>query len=247
MPHRAKLAALFAVTVAVPAAAADYPIVAQWNMDETDGTVMVDSSGNGNNGTTYDVVLSDEGYVFNGTSSRAVVPSSATLNPGTRDFSFSAQVKTDRIPPLGTDYDILRKGTSVRTGGEYKLEIVYNRGVGKAYCVVHDALGNVATIRGKTNVTDGQLHTLTCTKTATSLTLNVDSLAPQVKLANVPGPISNKKALTIGVKATGITGAAGDWYYGTIRSATVTMASDQATSAAQTKDAFTFRKPKPKR
>ena len=218
MRKSAFAAVVLNVAFVAPAAAT---VVGQWNMDNDFGTTMADTSGTGNNGTTYNVVTSGSGYIFDGTS-KAVVPNSASLIPGTNDFSYSAQIQTNRVPPLGTDYDIVRKGTGATTGGEFKLEIVLNRGVGKAYCVVRDTVGNVATIRGLTNVTDGQLHTLTCTKTATSFTLQVDSLAPQQKSAAV-GSITNTKELTIGVKTATITGTAGDWYYGTIRSASVSV------------------------
>src|SRR5689334_10440737 len=130
-------------------------VVAQWNMDNDFGTIMTDSSGNGNDGTLYNVTTSGSGYMFDGTSSKVVVPNSASLTPGTQDFSYTVQLQTDRIPPQGTDYDVLRKGTSIKTGGEYKLEIVYNDGIGKAYCVVKDAEGHIATKRGTTNVADG--------------------------------------------------------------------------------------------
>ena len=198
-------------------------VVAQWPMDNDFGTTMADTSGNHNDGTLYNVTTSGSGYMFDGTSSKVVVPNSASLIPGTSDFSYSVQLQSDRIPPQGTDYDVLRKGTSIKTGGEYKLEIVYNRGVGKAYCVVKDAEGHIATKRGTTNVTDGQLHTITCTKTSTGLTLQVDNLAPLTKAATLTGPISNTKPLTLGVKTPSSTGVAGDWYYGVMRSATISI------------------------
>src|SRR6476619_2115339 len=114
-------------------------VVAQWNMDNTYGT-------------TYDIVTSGGGYIFNGTSSKAVVPHSASLTPGDSDFSWTVQVQTDRIPDVGTDYDLMRKGTGTKTGGEYKLEIVNVRGKGVAKCVVWDNAGHTATKQGTTNI-----------------------------------------------------------------------------------------------
>jgi len=205
------------------ASAAMATTVAQWQMDNTFGTTMEDYSGNGNNGTMYNVVTSGGGYIFDGATSKVVVPNSASLNPGTNNFSFTVQIQTDRVPPPGTDYDLLRKGTSIKTGGEYKAEIVENRGMGKAFCAVKDAAGNVASIRGVTNVADNNLHTITCTKTSTGLTIQVDSLAPRTRSASLTGSINTPKALTIGVKTPTITGVEGDWYSGTFRSATISV------------------------
>ena len=60
----------YMLAASVPASAT---VVGQWNMDNDFGTVMVDSSGYGNNGTMYNIVTSGAGYVFNGASSKAVV------------------------------------------------------------------------------------------------------------------------------------------------------------------------------
>lgn len=198
-------------------------IVAQWNMDNTFGTVMEDSSGNGNDGTTYDVVTSGSGYIFNGISSKVVVPDSPTLNPGTKSFSYSAQVQTDRRPAQGQTFEILRKGTSIRTGGEYKLELGLHSGKAKAYCEMKDSLGNVSAVRGSTDIADGKLHTITCTKTSTGLTLQVDNLKPRRTTAVLKGPIDNPKPFTVGVKQSLMTSTPEDFFYGTIRSATVTV------------------------
>jgi hypothetical protein len=210
-------------TTAATAALTGGTVVAQWNMTETSGIVMNDSSGYGNNGKLTNVQLTGAGYVFDGSTSKVVVPNSATLTPGTRDFSFTVQVQTSRIPPQGTDYDLIRKGTGVTSGGEYKLEIVYDRGIGKPKCVVLDALGHSASERGNINVADGLPHTITCTKTGSSLIQQVDSRTPTVATGNVTGPISTTKALALGVKAPTATGLAADWYVGTMINASVSV------------------------
>ncbi len=115
-----------AFTIAFPSAAAATTVVAQWNMDNTFGETMEDSSGNGNHGTMYNIVTSGGGYIFDGSTSKILVPDSPTLNPGTKDFSFSVQVQTGTVPPAGIDYDLVRKGVSSTKGGEYKLEHVSN-------------------------------------------------------------------------------------------------------------------------
>src|SRR3954451_25492546 len=86
--------------------------VAVWNMENT--AVMTDSTGNGNNGSTTAITgVPDpgfgDGYHF-GSNSFVTVPSSADLNPGTADFSFTARVRFDN-PPRGAtgDFDLIRK------------------------------------------------------------------------------------------------------------------------------------------
>lgn len=200
-------------------------IVAQWAMTETSGTTMFDSSGNNNNGAITNASLTGAGYIFDGTSSKVVVPDSPSLAIGTNDFSYTVQFQTSRVPPPGTDYDLIRKGLGSSSGGEFKLEIVYDRGVGKPKCVVSDSLGFTASERGNRNVADGQVHTVTCTKSGTTLTQQVDSFAPTFATGSVSAPITTTKPLTIGVKATTAKGISADWYSGTILSASMSIAS----------------------
>jgi Concanavalin A-like lectin/glucanases superfamily len=221
--HIAYLSSAFAaLPVIASASPASATIVAQWNMDETFGTTMTDSSGNGNDGTTYNIVTSGGGYIFNGNSSKAVVPDSPTLNPGSTDFSYTAQVQTDAMPPPNGDYDIIRKGAGSTSGGGYRMEIQTHDGIGKAYCSVSDSAGHTFSIRGTTNVVDNQLHTLVCQKTSTGLTLLVDSLPPRTKGGTIAA-ISNTKPLAIGVKSPTTTSAKGDWYEGTLRSVSISV------------------------
>jgi hypothetical protein len=199
---------------------------AVWLMDETSGTTMTDSSGHGNDGTIYNVKMSGAtGYKFDPAArSKVVVTSSSTLNPGTSTFSYTVKVQSSRAPASGTDYDVLRKGISSTSGGEYKLEIVHANGQGRAFCVVKDARGVVASVKGTTNVTDGKVHTLTCTKTTSGLTLKVDALTPRTTtVSGGLGSISNTKALVIGAKTPRVTGTAGDWYNGALLEARISV------------------------
>jgi hypothetical protein len=223
----APLAVALALTIAFPSAAEATTIVGQWNMDNTFGTTMEDSSGNGNDGTTYNIVTSGGGYIFDGGTSKVIVPDSPTLNPGTSDFSFSVQLQTDTIPPRGRDYDILRKGISTTRGGEYKLELINVNGSAKALCVVKDSAGHSKSIRGggPLNLADNVLRTITCKKTATSLSVQVTSRPLNSKSANL-GSISNNQPLTIGVKLPNSPEndlGAGDWYNGLMRSVTISV------------------------
>jgi hypothetical protein len=229
MRHRISMSAALgalAFTFAFPSAAAATTVVAQWNMDETFGTTMTDSSGNGNDGTTYNIVTSGGGYIFDGGTSKVVVPNSPTLNPGTADFSFSVQIQTDTVPPIGSDYDLMRKGNTGTKGGEYKIELINVNGKAKARCLVKDSLRHSIQIRGggSLNLADNQLHTITCTKTATTVSVKVDSRAPATKTVSI-GSISNTLALLLGVKTVNSpeNDPSEDWYKGTMRSATISV------------------------
>ena len=83
-------ASLAVITAVAPAAQAENGGRALWTFSETGNPkVAVDSSGNGNNGAQLQHLGNGSGYVFNGHSSKIVVPNSASLNPGTAGFSFS--------------------------------------------------------------------------------------------------------------------------------------------------------------
>ena|SRR5215212_999053 len=220
-----------AVTLAVSglgtaAASGASTATAVWLMSETSGTTMTDSSGYGNNGTTDNVTMTGaNGYVFDPAKrSKVVVHDSATLDPGSKTFSYSVKVKTSRVPASGTDYDLLRKGVTATTGGEYKIEILNVNGQGRAFCLVKDSQGVGASIKGTTNVTDGKVHALTCTKTASGLTLKVDGLQARTKtVTGGLGSIANASPVVIGAKTATVTGTAGDWYNGALLDARISV------------------------
>ena len=185
---------------------------ALWSME--DPTTLTDSSGNANNGTTTDITSTDgfigNGYHFNGSSSRAVVPSSDSLNPGLANIQITTHLRFTKPPSAAVgDYDVIRKGLSNSAGGDYKMEILArdNRLKAKAFCLFKDSSGKVGSLVNGPNLADGRWHTVSCTKTATSVQLTVDgtTYANQV----VIGSISNTQPLSIGAKADG-----GDWYLG---------------------------------
>jgi len=204
------------VALAAPAIAAGDRAV--WHLDETSGSIAVDSSGNGNDGTAYDVVMDGSGYEFNGDSSVVIVPTSDSLNPGTSDFSFSVTFQSSAPLAAGLDYDLLRKGLTTTKGGEYKVEVLQANGKARALCVVKDSSKKALQIRGTTNLIDGNVHTITCTRTSSGLTMVVDNLAPRTK-AGVTGSIANSAPLSLGAKAEG--GAEADWFDGTLLEASV--------------------------
>ena len=85
------------------------------------------------------------GYGFDADGSWVEVPSTASLNPGRRDFSYSAWVNLSVAPGAGMTYDIVRKGLSATKGGEYKLEIVPG---GRVKCEAKDSARVRAALTG---------------------------------------------------------------------------------------------------
>jgi Concanavalin A-like lectin/glucanases superfamily len=193
--------ALFAGTAQAATTAAQYHM--------TDPKTLVDSTGK-NNGTTTAITSttgsSGKGYSFNGTSSKAVAPNSASLNPGTANIKMTAHVQFTALPTetgVG-DYDLMRKGQAGTIGGEYKMEIL---GGGNAYCHFQGASGAIGKVSATGNLADGAWHTITCTKTATQVKVTVDGVTRSVSASL--GSISNNKDLYIGSQSGG-----GDWYKG---------------------------------
>ena len=179
-------------------------VVGLWHMDEDSGSTMQDSSGNGNDGSLTDVTLglpgvSGTAYGFNGSSSIASVPSNDSLNPGTADIVVTAHVKFTG-PFLDDSYDIIRKGKSATTGGEYKMEILET---GRLKCLFKGSSGTADKTGTSTQpaLADGQWHTIKCLKTATSVTVKVDGYSTSANKS--AGSISNTAPLRVGARVPG--------------------------------------------
>ena len=181
----------------------------------------VDSSGFGNNGSNSNIVATGSGYRFNGTSSRVVMADKDSLDPGTADFSYGVTLVMDTAPARGETYDVLRKGVTTATGGEYKLEIEHVKGKAYAHCLVKDAKKVVASIVAPTNLADGSPHAITCSKTSRGVSVKIDSLAPRTKTVAALGSVSNTSKLALGAKAETKTNSGFDWYLGLMRDAWV--------------------------
>jgi len=202
MRQVAAVAAVLAGVMAAPVEA-QAATVALWHMNETSGTAMLDSAGS-NAGTPKNVTVAVPGwsgtaYRFNGTSSYVSVPSSAALSPGKAPIVFTAHVRYTVTPPRGktTDYDVIRKGTASDSAQFYKLEI---RPDNRAVCrfVGSNTTSTGLLVHAGPVLNDGKWHTLTCTKTDTSITLAVDGTAHSK--SGTVGSISNSGPLVLGAK-----------------------------------------------
>ncbi len=174
---------------------------ADWQMNETSGQ-MIDSSGNNNNGTPTDVVQTGSTYVFNGSSSRVVVADNDSLDPAAWDITLTASVRVRGTSLDDDSYDIVRKGLSTTTGGDYKMEIKRVKSdptVGKLHCLFKGTEGTVRKV-ARRDIVDEGWHTFECKKTSTSVVARVDGKS-YTKTGSV-GSISNSREVIVGAKTT---------------------------------------------
>src|SRR6266568_1826143 len=191
------------------AAAFAYPsvaaatVVGHWKMDEPTGTTVTDSSGLGNNGASANVTLgllgfaydpifnpTDLAYGFDGSSSQITVPASSSLEAGAKDITLSLRFKSSFHAGNGDfDWDMIKKGG-------YKIEVYLQKKKEQARCAFTGSLTKIDFQDGPT-VTDGQWHTVVCTKTSTGITLTVDSITYPTRLGNV-GTVKKGGNLMIG-------------------------------------------------
>lgn len=198
--------------------------VALWHMDESSGSSMSDSAPSGSvrdTGRLHNVTVGQSGsgggaYRFNGPSLSYVdVPSSSDLNPGSDSFTFSVKVKFTALPSSAVgDYDLLRKGLSTTSGGDYKAEIVQS---GRALCQWKGTSANVQ-LTGGSALNNGAWHTISCEKTSSEIRLRVDGTVRASRSVRV-GSISNSAHLLLGAKTT----SGGDQYQGLLDEAKITL------------------------
>jgi hypothetical protein len=192
-------------------------VVALWHMDETSGSTMLDSAGQ-NDGTLNSVTpglpgFSGLAYGFNGSSSYVSVPSAASMNPGSGNFSFTIVLQaTGTPPPPPEDWDLIRKGDITTQGGEYKMEF---QNSGQASCGFKGT--HYAELVAGPALNDGQWHTITCVKTASDIELIVDGQT--FSTPATVGSISNTAPVVIGSHP----GA--DWYQGSLDEAAISIGS----------------------
>jgi hypothetical protein len=194
------VALVVGVLMASPAAWAALVKAADWQMNETSGQ-MIDSSGKHNNGSPTDVVRTGSTYVFNGSTSRVVVPDNNSLDPGSRDITLRASVKVTGAALDDDSYDIVRKGYSTTSGGDYKLEILRSSSdptIGRLHCYFRGSRGKEKKLV-MSDIVDGNWHTLACIKRSTSVVAMVDGKA-YTESGSV-GSIANSKAVMVGAKS----------------------------------------------
>jgi Concanavalin A-like lectin/glucanases superfamily len=199
--------------ITVPAQAATP--AALWHMDDPPGSQMRDSAGN-NNGTPLGAVVqgvqpsvSGTAYSFGGARALVAVPDNSSLDPGSSPITITLHANFTVPPP--TDYDLIRKGLSTTTGGDYKMEIVRGNGTPRVLCLFRGSSGKVSKrSNAKTPLlTDGRWHTLQCSKTDGAVEVLVDG-SSYGRNTGSAGSIASSADLLIGAKTT----SGGDQYQG---------------------------------
>ena len=182
-------------TTVVQSGSTQSGLVALWHMDETSGSVMHDSVAS-HDGSLNSVALGQPGYLgtafgFNGTSSYVSVPSSSDLNPGSSNITITIHLKTTSAPAT-PDWDLIRKGKSTTTGGEFKMEYQPS---GQASCGFKGSVDHSELIAGPA-LNDGKWHTVQCVETSSTIKVVVDGQTFS-KAATV-GSIANDAPVVIG-------------------------------------------------
>jgi hypothetical protein len=224
----ALLVAATAATVLVPSpVAAQATLVASWQMDETSGSTMTDSSGRGNNGTLHNVELGLPGhtnlaYGFGtiGLPSFVDVPHNDVLNPGTQNITLAMWARFPDVPPAAVgDYDMVRKGLSKTSGGSYKMEIFPRKSgtIGRALCQFTGSQSTRGKVVKGPDLSDNNWHFIQCRKTATTVELTVDSTT-FTKSVTV-GSIANTDNIYVGAKSP----LGEDQYTGSMDEVTITI------------------------
>ena len=197
-------------------------VAAQWNMNETSGTTMFDSSGNNNNGTLQGPVQMGvagptgrgTAYSFSGKSD-VDVPSSPTLVAGSANIDMAFWLKTTNLPATG-DYDLVRMGDY--PAQEYKVELLSSNQIA---CTYHgSSSSNNAT--GGANLNNGQWHYVQCVKTASAIQVWIDGVLVHSTSA-VIGSVSPPSDLYVGAHGSPGTAAGFDWYQGDLDDVSITF------------------------
>ena len=171
------------------------------------------------NGTTTDVTFSNGAANFISTS-KIDVPYSPALSPEDAKVTVSVDVNTLSKPGTGDlDFDLVR---AVPTGKMYKVELFPKNGVAIAQCIFIGSTTRI-TIKGTRKMNDGIWHTITCQKTATTVTLKTDGIPENSQTIQI-GTIhlGKGKMFAIGYKPNTTAGGA-DHYIGAMKNVSVAI------------------------
>jgi Concanavalin A-like lectin/glucanases superfamily len=207
-------AAAVAVAIAAVTGVAQAAVISTWPL-----ATNANDTTDGNNGTAQIVTFSGNAAHFNGKNSKMTVPYNANLSPESANVTATVQISTTVKPGTGDfDFDLLR---SAQTGKMYKIELFPRSGKGVAQCIFIGS-SNRITLPGGPGLNDGAWHTITCRKTASSVSLTVDGVqVPSRKITIGTIHHGSGKVFAIGYKPT--TGSGADFYNGAMRGVSVAI------------------------
>lgn len=199
---------------ATPTRAASPQFILNFDQGESlaPGTRVTDVSGEGNNGSVLtdlggEVTPANGAAVFPGPCSaepcpNAVIkiPSSATLNPGTRPFEWGAEIRL-RSTETADGQNIIQKGTYGAAGGQWKLQV--DKASAKPSCIVSGPRNGTyhrVVVRSPTTIADNAWHKVTCRRTNTSVSLSIDGTV-RATVTMTAVTVATSAAITIGGKS----------------------------------------------
>jgi hypothetical protein len=124
-------------------------------------------------------------------------PTSADLNPGTRNLAYGADVLLGS-GQTSKGQNIVQKGYST-TSSQWKLQI--DGVAGKPSCVlVGDRKPTIRIARSTVTAADGRWHSVQCHRIATTLSVYVDGVVRGSTSVPAKLSVSNERPLSIGAK-----------------------------------------------
>jgi Concanavalin A-like lectin/glucanases superfamily len=200
--------------------------------------VVLDASGNGNNGVVQTGFGGSVGLVSRAGGVAADFPKACThepcpnamveiadsdsLDPGIANFEWGARIRLQKAQTADGE-NVLQKGTWGEPGGQWKLQVDKNPGIPS--CVVSGVVPGEATerrivLKASISVADGTWHRVTCRRAAGKLEIVIDG----TKRGSAPMPavdLSSSASVTIGAKW--VTSANNDQFQGTIDDVLMTV------------------------
>ena len=197
-------------TVTVDSTPVSLTVIYQMN-EGSGATTMVDSGGNGLNGSIDQDGL-DTGVVFDKATGyqwpfrsptalppspeRVLqVPDDSLLDAGAPDQTFTVEIRYRTNYSFG---NIIQKGQSATAGGQWKIQAPG----GFPSCLFKSSAGTTqqAAVQSTIDLSDNRWHTLRCTRDANYVRMWVDGLYINRKLATNVGTVNNTVPLTIAGK-----------------------------------------------
>ena len=180
----------------------DPSLVGHWTMDDNELNIMViDSSGNGNDGTSQQNtnLLSVSGVVgsglnFNGSSDKVTVSDDSSLDFGTDDFSISLWARIDGYLSNGSTWNCLLSKGQI-TGGDSAFYGMYINSSNRLYFAVgndsYDGRSNIA-------LNDGSFHHIVGIRQDGVVYLYVDGTLQDTSNDSAAVDVGNSSDLIIG-------------------------------------------------